>query len=405
MPHTKSFHLFTFLTGASGTLLFFYQAGIPEISLWKEIVLLSIFTILLYLGEIRLPGGSYLSFISIGLLSSLFIYGLSVANWVVFMTILFSLFKRKGEYIKVFFNFGVFIIMLNATYYTYRFLAGHDFPVRFDEYIPLLSSILVYSFVNILFIFFFHVLSGKQTVQQVYRQIVSNLSNFFVTIVPALLFAVVLKYQPVLGSISLLIIVGLINRNFSKYYTLFNKYEKVSVMASTDEVTGLKNHRYFQEKLSLLLGNAGKEEKVLSVIFIDIDYFKHYNDTFGHPSGDKLLHQLARILKENFRSTDVVARYGGEEFVVIAWDADETAAFNMSERARSQVEAYPFFGADKQPQGKLTISCGIATFPSHTRDKEKLIELADQALYQAKSQGKNKVCIYGQPPPGHQSAL
>lgn len=396
MNQTQPVNWFTISTGFVGFLLFLYHGIIFFPVDWKVILFLSTFTILLYLWEIRLPGDHLLSFVSIGFLSSLFIYGISVASWVVFFTILFSLFRRKGDYIKVFFNFGVFILMINATYFTYLLLTGHNFPVLFDDYLALISSLIAYSIVNISWIFFYHIISYHREPRQVFREITSSLSTFFVTVLPALLFSITLAYQPVLGSISLLIIIGLIHHIFNKYYSLFDKYEQVSVMASTDEVTGLYNHRYFQEQLHRLMNDELTSDMPISIIFIDIDYFKKYNDTFGHPAGDKLLKDLAIILKESFRSTDIVARYGGEEFVVIACDADEKAAFRISERVRNRVESHPFFGAEKQPMGRLTISCGIATYPIHSRDKEELIEFADKALYQAKSFGKNRVCIFGE---------
>ncbi len=396
MNQTQPVNWFTVTTGLFGLLLFLYRGIISFPSDWKVILFLSIFTILLYLWEIRLPGGHLLSFISIGFLSSLFIYGINAASWVVFFTVLFSLFRRKGEFIKVFFNFGVFIFMINATYLTYLLLTGHNFPVLFDDYLAIIISLLAYSIVNISWIYFYHIISYQRDPRQVFREITSSLSTFFVTVLPALVFSITLAYQPVLGSISLLIIIGLIHHNFNKYYSLFDKYEQVSMMASTDEVTGLYNHRYFQEQLHRLMNDEITSDMPISIIFIDIDYFKKYNDTFGHPAGDKLLKDMAVILKESFRSTDIVARYGGEEFVVIACDVDERAAFRISERVRARVESYPFFGADKQPHGRLTISCGIATYPHHTRDREELIEFADQALYQAKSLGKNRVCIFGE---------
>lgn len=124
---------------------------------------------------------------------------------------------------------------------------------------------------------------------------------------------------------------------------------------------------------------------------IDIDYFKRYNDTFGHPAGDVLLRAVARILKENIRKIDIAARYGGEEFALVLGETNKTAAGMVAEKMRRMVETSPFEGLPAHNNGHITISLGIATFPLDATNPNDLIAMADQRLYQAKQRGRNQV--------------
>jgi diguanylate cyclase (GGDEF)-like protein len=130
----------------------------------------------------------------------------------------------------------------------------------------------------------------------------------------------------------------------------------------------------------------------IGLLFLDIDFFKNYNDKNGHPEGDILLRTLAKILKESLRSSDIVARYGGEEFTMILPQTDETSVRAIAEKLRQRVADFPFPGRHKQPGGKVTVSIGVATFPQHGTDATSLLQFADKALYQAKNGGRNQVC-------------
>jgi diguanylate cyclase len=125
---------------------------------------------------------------------------------------------------------------------------------------------------------------------------------------------------------------------------------------------------------------------------IDVDHFKAYNDTHGHPQGDIALQDLARLLRETSRTSDTVARYGGEEFAVILPETDSVSAQKIGQRLREQVERYPFAGKERMPGGALTISIGVAThIPGGSKDA--LLQAADAALYTAKREGRNRVCM------------
>lgn len=133
----------------------------------------------------------------------------------------------------------------------------------------------------------------------------------------------------------------------------------------------------------------------LSLIMIDIDNFKPFNDTWGHVAGDEALKTVAKTIRDAVRTIDVVSRYGGEEFAVILPQTGKGASQIIAERIRSEMEK-TIFPHEDMPQGKLTISLGLASFPEDAKDTTELVNSADKALYRAKAMGKNKVCLYGQ---------
>ena len=163
-------------------------------------------------------------------------------------------------------------------------------------------------------------------------------------------------------------------------------------LASTDGLTGVYNHRTFQERLSQEIARADRYSRPLSVLIIDVDHFKVYNDTYGHPQGDIVLQDLARLLQEMSRTSDTVARWGGEEFAIILPETDSVGAQKIGQRLCEQMERYPFPGQELMHGGTLTISIGVATYASAS-SKEALLQAADTALYAAKREGRNRVCV------------
>lgn len=155
-------------------------------------------------------------------------------------------------------------------------------------------------------------------------------------------------------------------------------------LSITDKLTGLKNRRYFQEKLEEQIINFERKGKTFSLLIIDIDHFKLVNDTYGHQTGDIVLEQLASILKDFSRPEDAPARYGGEEFVLILPKIDIAKSKIMAERLRQRIEAATWI------TGKLTVSIGIATF-NELETAVSILEKADQALYVSKQNGRNQV--------------
>jgi len=165
-------------------------------------------------------------------------------------------------------------------------------------------------------------------------------------------------------------------------------------LLNKDALTGLYNHRYFQEELKEKILLAKKIKKPVSLIFLDIDYFKHYNDINGHQKGDEVLKNIGRIIRENIRKGDIAARYGGEEFTILLPDTNEEKATEISNKIREAVEKENFYGEENQPKGMLTISAGVSVFPDKAKDEMQLLKSSDDALYRAKFFNKNKVETY-----------
>ena len=162
-------------------------------------------------------------------------------------------------------------------------------------------------------------------------------------------------------------------------------------MAVTDPLTGLYNRRYMETHLGTLIDQAANRGKSISLLVIDIDYFKAVNDTHGHDVGDHVLQEFATRVSSNIRSIDMACRYGGEEFVLVMPDTDMTLAYRIGERLRQVVASVPFDVSVSKGPLDITISIGIATMQGPDDTPEAVLKRADQALYRAKRDGRNRV--------------
>jgi diguanylate cyclase (GGDEF)-like protein len=189
---------------------------------------------------------------------------------------------------------------------------------------------------------------------------------------------------------------------FSNYKVFYNQmaiglqksllYEKVQKLSITDGLTKLYSHRYFKQRLEEEVVLAGRYSSPLSLLILDIDHFKRYNDTYGHVAGDHVLTQVAGILKSQAEGTHLVARYGGEEMVLIAPETAKQKAVELAERIRLKI-GDSVFQVGQETTG-VTVSIGVATFPEDAANGTELIGRADQALYAGKGGGRNKVVSY-----------
>ena len=181
----------------------------------------------------------------------------------------------------------------------------------------------------------------------------------------------------------------------SLYINIENDYNlKLKELAVKDGLTGLFNHRSFQDILGSYIRNSKKENKEVSLLFMDIDNFKNYNDVNGHQRGDWLLTRLGEVLRNTVGDLGIVTRYGGEEFAVILYNQSEDTALNLGELIRQNIQNTYFIGQEHQPNKHITLSIGVSTYPKVAKTKKELIELADNALYRAKSFDKNRVERY-----------
>ncbi len=198
--------------------------------------------------------------------------------------------------------------------------------------------------------------------------------NFWVDLVSPLIFATIVF-------IAMLIV---------KYLIKSKDFELQYKLATTDGLTGLYNHRYFQEQMLNTLEHAKRYETEFSLIIIDIDYFKKFNDSFGHQCGDRVLRHVAQTLKKNVRATDIVCRYGGEEMSIILPNIGrQDAIFTAEKLCKTIAEQNIHTNNDKT--AKVTISLGVATYPQDAQTTQDLIKIADDRLYKAKENGRNQV--------------
>lgn len=181
-------------------------------------------------------------------------------------------------------------------------------------------------------------------------------------------------------------------RRAQAHETTLEDNARLEVLALTDSLTQVLNRRALAQRLEAELDRARRYGLVLSLLMVDLDHFKQVNDRFGHPVGDDVLREVARLLQQEARSVDIVARYGGEEFVAVLPETGEEGAVAFAERVRQKVERQPLNLGGIGGLG-ITVSIGVATVPSPRVDtSDDLVALADEALYRAKAEGRNRVC-------------
>jgi len=170
--------------------------------------------------------------------------------------------------------------------------------------------------------------------------------------------------------------------------------EKLKELAKIDGLTGLFNHRYFYDQLADRINESRENNTPLALLFIDIDYFKYYNDLYGHQKGDEALKIISQKLRAAARERDIISRYGGEEFAVILPDTTEKEAIEIAEKIRRDIQEEYFVGQEYMPDENLTVSVGISVYPNQAKSEVELVKYADDALYRAKFLRKNRVEAY-----------
>jgi diguanylate cyclase (GGDEF)-like protein len=156
-------------------------------------------------------------------------------------------------------------------------------------------------------------------------------------------------------------------------------------------MTGLYNRRYLEKTILAESQRAIRYKKPLSIIMLDTDDFKHYNDTNGHVMGDKLLIKISEIFRRDIRTSDFASRYGGEEFTILLPETSVKGAVDLAERIRKDVSRIKIQGKELQPGGRISISAGVSSYPELVSNPDDLIKHADKCLYKAKENGKNRV--------------
>jgi diguanylate cyclase (GGDEF)-like protein len=184
-------------------------------------------------------------------------------------------------------------------------------------------------------------------------------------------------------------------------------YQETVELSLTDPLTGTSNRRHLFQRLEMEVTRAQRFGTDLSLVMLDIDHFKLYNDRNGHPAGDEVLKGVAAALQRTVRKIDTVARYGGEEFAIVLPQIRREEAIQVGEKLRRAVSQIQFRNGQTQPGGQITISLGLAHFPSDAQDIHQLLSRADAALYAAKNGGRNRLVAYASglaPKPGAEFA-
>lgn len=190
----------------------------------------------------------------------------------------------------------------------------------------------------------------------------------------------------------ILIVLSFILSFLAKYLIKSKDFEYQYKLATIDGLTELYNHRYFQDSLRNQIDIAERYKQNFSLIILDIDFFKKFNDTYGHQAGDAVLRQVADTLKKNSRSTDIVCRYGGEEMSIILPNTNKEEALNNAKRILEAISEKEF-DVNSSTKKHVTVSIGVSTYPQNGIDAETIIESADKGLYYAKNHGRNQVGI------------
>lgn len=190
---------------------------------------------------------------------------------------------------------------------------------------------------------------------------------------------------------------GYLSKNLHTNEALLKELLKqTQELSISDDLTGLYNQMHFFELLNLETRKSQRYNLNYSLIMFDVDFFKNYNDHNGHMYGSETLKSIGTIMKNKFRTSDLLAKYGGDEFVIILPQTDKVGAYLAAERLRESVEKQVFHGAETQPLKKLTISIGLASYPEHGLSDEEILNRTDKALYFAKESGRNRTIIYNE---------
>ncbi len=192
-------------------------------------------------------------------------------------------------------------------------------------------------------------------------------------------------------------VIFIINRALDniKVQQLAREGEYYKELSNIDPLTTIGNYRYFEQVLHLEVERQKRYNHPFTLMIIDIDDFKHYNDTYGHLVGDIVLVQVASLIKNSIRGCDFVARYGGEEFVVILHEIAGKKAVRVGQRVLNTIDDFNFVAPEGHSLGKISVTIGMASFPKDACEKKEFIRKADEALYTGKRAGKNCLCIYG----------
>lgn len=388
---------YLFLVSTIGFITFFSLNDFPHRSLFQWLIIFALAGSILLLNHYPIllpPKGNSLSMDSSIFLASLFLFGLDLTLGVLLLnSILFTFTERKIVWWKHVFNFSIYSLMIIGSYYAFTFTGGEIGSIHIDNLIPYLLSLSIYFGVNVLLIGIYFILAEAESLVNVFKDIIKEtIATYFSTLMLSLVLVILMIKEEIIGLSLFTCIAFLLSLAFKQHFNLF---KEISEKANKDFLTSLNNHGYFKEILEKEVAAAKENDQPLSVVILDIDDFKKYNDLYGHIQGDHLLQEFGTLLKAYSDAANfIVARYGGEEFSIIMPNTDRKTAYSFMNELRKKVNDTYYKGVEGLPYGCLSFSSGIAECEKETYSISELLNKADKAMYAAKNQGKNLVQIY-----------
>ncbi|WP_246944169.1 diguanylate cyclase [Bacillus pinisoli] len=360
-----------------------------SLDIWIVVVTFAAAAVLFELRPIVLPSGDNLSMVTPLLFTAGLLYGVYTIFLICILMFIILSFINPKKWVSNAFNSIQFSISGYVGFIFYNFFTN----TSIDSYIVNIPAFIAFSICfyisNVLLLSTYLSFRSKKPLKTFFKVFFERKAVliFFTMKALGLILAVVVQHEGMLGMIVFCTIMWTLGISYRSYYNMFEHFRNLS---EKDELTKLYNHRYFQEQLGLSL----KQNERTALLLIDIDHFKNYNDTFGHPQGDQLLRELAQIFMDTIPTNGLACRYGGEEFAIILPNTNTNEAIAIAESIRLKVANTSFYGVEHMPQKRITVSIGVSTSPEMGTKREQLIMLADQALYKTKYSSRNKVQLY-----------
>ncbi|MGZ4135516.1 MAG: GGDEF domain-containing protein [Tumebacillaceae bacterium] len=371
-------------------LLFLLNRDPIDRHVWVVIVTMAGISALFEMRSLVLPSGEELTLVTPLLFTTGVIYGnFAVLCTCLLMALVLVAYRPKNVAV-VLFNCVMYGLAANCALQIYQWVGGAiGGTLHLENSLPYLSFALVYFVANVVLVSSYLAIRNQSSVMETIISLLDKQSVliYFIMMAFGLMITIMMQAEGLTGVVIFsLVLVGL-GASFRRYYEMYDHFRSLSIK---DELTGLFNHRYFQETLQKMMG----EKQQVSLLLLDLDHFKVYNDKFGHPQGDELLRELSRLLMQHVPASCVPCRYGGEEFAVILPGMAAHEAYVIAEQVRARIASHPFKGMEQMPRGCITVSAGLSAYPEMAENKEQLICRADQALYQVKYSTRNRVELY-----------